>query len=144
MRAQPTRSSASNKKAPSFGSPSLEILYDVSGPAPLPKLRRWPKPRVRATENANVTRSAVTAGTRRRLSGRRAPWDQRPRYCARAIDGSEMQALGQWRVVMLLELIEGWVERTERMTKDAVGRLAWRRRAGGADVMGALIVRDRQ
>jgi len=55
-----------------------------------------------------------------------------------------MQALGQGCVVMLLELIEGRIERTKRMAKDAMGRLAWCRRTGGADVVGALIVRDRQ
>ena len=78
------------------------------------------------------------------LNGRRAAGNQRPRHHARAIDRCAMQPLGAGRVMMLLELLESRVKRTQGMTEETViGLSRCGRRRVCADGVGALVVRDR-
>src|SRR5688572_30530014 len=81
--------------------------------------------------------------TVRCLSRRRAAGDERPRHDAVAIDRCEMQPLGTGRVMVLLEFIEGWIERTKGMAEEAMIGVGRRRCRVGADVVRAFVVRNR-
>jgi hypothetical protein len=79
----------------------------------------------------------------RYLNRRRAAGNERPRHDAVAVDRCGMQPLGAGRGMVLLEFIEGRVERTQGMTEEAVIGVGWRGCRICPDIVRAFVVRNR-
>lgn len=77
------------------------------------------------------------------LDGRCAAGDERPRDQPGTIDLRGMGAFGVRCVVVVLECVEGGVERPERVAQKAVVCFGPRRCGAGPDAVDARVVRDR-
>ena len=76
------------------------------------------------------------------LDGRCAAGNERPGGKASTIDRHNVQPFGARSIVVVLELIEGRVVRTKRMTEDAVLGLGRRRCRIGPDMVRTFVVRN--
>ena len=92
---------------------------------------------------AQLNRLSRCLQERRCLNGRCAAGNERPRDQPGTIDLHGMGAFGARCVVVVLEFIEGGVERTEGVAEKAVVCFGPRRCGVGPDAVGAFVVRDR-